>query len=128
MQDTTTQVSAMKAAAKDMKKQFKTNKDLDIDAIDRLNDEMADLMGLGAEIQEALGRNYSVPDDIDEDELLGELDSLEAEMGSELQASAAGAVPSYLLDDAELPAAPVGAPAAAAVPVPAAPERPAAPL
>lgn len=32
------------------------------------------------EIQETLGRNYNIPDDIDEEELLGELDALEADM------------------------------------------------
>jgi charged multivesicular body protein 5 len=103
----------MKAAAKDMKQQFKS-KALDINAIDKLNDEMADLMGLSSEVQEALGRNYAVPDDLDEEELLGELDDLEVELASEREAGAAGAVPSYLLDEAELPAAPVGAPGAAA--------------
>jgi hypothetical protein len=104
------QVTAMRAAAKDLKQQFKS-KDLDINNIDKLTDEMADLMGVGAEIQDALGRNYAVPDDIDEDELLGELDSLEFELAAEREGGAAEGVPSYLLDT-ELPSAPIGAPAA----------------
>jgi charged multivesicular body protein 5 len=66
------------------------------------------------EIQESLGRSYNVPDDIDEDDLLGELDALEADMGSE-DVSADG-VPSYLQADPEpepepemnLPSAPTG--------------------
>lgn len=32
---------------------------------------MMDLMDVSNEIQETLGRSYNVPDDIDEDELLG---------------------------------------------------------
>ena len=102
----------MRAAAKDLTKQFKS-KELDINAIDKMNDEMADLMGMSTEIQEAMGRNYAVPDDIDEEELLGELDSLEFELASERESGAADAVPSYLLDT-DLPAAPVGAPLPAA--------------
>lgn len=36
-----------------------------------MQDEMMDLMDLSTEIQESLGRSYNVPDDIDEDELMG---------------------------------------------------------
>lgn len=36
-----------------------------------LQDEMMDLMDVSNEIQETLGRSYSVPDDIDEEELMG---------------------------------------------------------
>ena len=43
------------------------------------------------EINDVLGSNYSVPDDIDESELMGELDSLEAELASE-----PAGVPAYL--------------------------------
>lgn len=32
---------------------------------------MMDLMDVSTEIQESLGRSYSVPDDIDEDDLMG---------------------------------------------------------
>lgn len=32
---------------------------------------MLDLMDVSSEIQESLGRSYNLPDDIDEDELLG---------------------------------------------------------
>lgn len=47
------------------------------------------------EIQDVLGQNFGVPDDIDEDELMGELDALEDELASEATTNAAG-VPSYL--------------------------------
>jgi len=36
-----------------------------------MQDEMMDLMDVSSEIQESLGRSYNVPDDIDEDELMG---------------------------------------------------------
>ena len=100
----------MKAAAKEMKTQFK-HKELDINAIDKLTDEMADLMAMNADIQEAMGRNYAVPDDLDEEELLGELEALEDDLASEI--AAPDATPSYLLD-ADLPAPPPAPPAAAA--------------
>ena len=49
------------------------------------------------DIQDVLGQNYGVPDDIDEEELLGELDDLEADMAFEAERGAAsGTVPSYL--------------------------------
>ncbi len=47
------------------------------------------------DIQDVLGQNYGVPDDIDEDDLLGELDALEADMTYETEHEAAG-VPAYL--------------------------------
>ena len=47
------------------------------------------------DIQDVLGQNYGVPDDIDEDDLMGELDALEADMTLETEHEAAG-VPAYL--------------------------------
>ncbi|KAL8170491.1 hypothetical protein V2J09_022295 [Rumex salicifolius] len=84
-------MSALKAANKDLKGMMKTVK---INEIDNLQDEMMDLMDMSSEIQETLGRSYNVPDDIDEDELMGELDGLEFDMESESQG-----VPSYLQPD-----------------------------
>tara|TARA_B110000977_G_scaffold4297_1_gene6008 strand:+ start:3857 stop:4441 length:585 start_codon:yes stop_codon:yes gene_type:complete len=104
--DTAVQVSAMQVSAKELKKQFKTPA-FDVDAIDALNDEMADLMDQHTEIQDVLGRNYNVPEDIDEEELMGELDVLEEMMGEELLLEGSEEVPSYLQDEA-LPDAPEG--------------------
>lgn len=39
--------------------------------VQNLQDEMMDLMDVSNEIQETLGRSYNVPDDIDEDDLMG---------------------------------------------------------
>ncbi|PHT31424.1 hypothetical protein CQW23_27761 [Capsicum baccatum] len=101
-------MSALKSANKELKGMMKTVK---IQDIDNMQDEMMDLMDVSNEIQESLGRSYSVPDDIDEDELLGELDALEADMDS-----VGEGVPSYLQPDKEsdldaelsLPSAPTG--------------------
>ncbi|XP_021773470.1 vacuolar protein sorting-associated protein 60.2-like isoform X1 [Chenopodium quinoa] len=104
-------MSALKAANKDLKGMMKTVK---IQEIDNLQDDMMDLMDMSNEIQETLGRSYNVPDDIDEDDLMGELDALELDMESESQG-----VPSYLQSEPDveeelnLPAAPTGS---AAVP------------
>ena len=55
------------------------------------------------DIQDVLGQNYGVPDDIDEEELLGELDDLEADMAFEAERGAAsGTIPSYLQVPAQL--------------------------
>ncbi|KAG7012961.1 Charged multivesicular body protein 5 [Cucurbita argyrosperma subsp. argyrosperma] len=103
-------MSALKSANKELKGMMKTVR---IQDIDNLQDEMMDMMDVSNEIQETLGRSYNVPDDIDEDELLGELDALEADMGFETEADG---VPSYLQPDKEsdlegelnLPSAPTG--------------------
>ncbi|MBA0659950.1 hypothetical protein Goklo_012024, partial [Gossypium klotzschianum] len=88
-------MTALKSANKELKGMMKTVK---IQDIDNLQDEMMDMMDMSNEIQETLGRSYNVPDDIDEDELMGELDALEADMGTE-----ADGVPSYLQPDKEEP-------------------------
>ncbi|KAL2492311.1 Uncharacterized protein Adt_27939 [Abeliophyllum distichum] len=103
-------MSALKTANKELKGMMKTVK---IQDIDNLQDEMMDLMDVSNEIQESLGRSYSVPDDIDEEELMGELDAMEADMGMETEGDG---VPSYLQPDKEsdldaelnLPSAPTG--------------------
>ncbi|XP_052195940.1 vacuolar protein sorting-associated protein 60.2-like [Diospyros lotus] len=103
-------MSALKSANKELKGMMKSVK---IQDIDNLQDEMMDLMDVSSEIQESLGRSYSVPEDIDEDELMGELDALEADMGLETESDG---VPSYLQPDKEpdlegelnLPSAPSG--------------------
>ncbi|KAL7147057.1 hypothetical protein ABFS83_06G082700 [Erythranthe nasuta] len=103
-------MTALKSANKELKGMMKTVK---IQDIDNLQDEMLDLMDVSNEIQESLGRSYNVPDDIDEDDLMGELDALEADMGFETEGDG---VPSYLQPDRDsdldselnLPSAPSG--------------------
>ncbi|XP_010246984.1 PREDICTED: charged multivesicular body protein 5-like [Nelumbo nucifera] len=103
-------MSALKSANKELKGMMKTVKIQDIES---MQDEMMDLMDTSTEIQESLGRSYNVPDDIDEEELMGELDALEADMGMETESDG---VPSYLQPEKEhnveeelnLPSAPSG--------------------
>lgn len=106
-------MAAMKEANKNLKGQMKTMK---LSDLDNLQDDMADLMDYSNDVQETLGRSYGVPDDLDEEDLMGELDALEADMGTEPSSEG---VPSYLqqsedptpdVSEAELqlPAAPLG--------------------
>ncbi|PRP84255.1 hypothetical protein PROFUN_08275 [Planoprotostelium fungivorum] len=95
MKDTITTVGAMKTASKEMKKQFKH---LDIDEIDNLQDDLADIYDQHNEIQDALGRSYDVGE-IDESELDAEL----AALGDEIELDS---TPSYLNDTPALPEVP----------------------
>ncbi|KAJ8440730.1 hypothetical protein Cgig2_005461 [Carnegiea gigantea] len=101
-------MSALKAANQGLKGMMRSVK---VHEIDNLQDEMLDLVDMSNEIQETLGRSYNVPEDIDEEDLMGELDALEQDMESESQG-----VPSYLQPDKKpdmeeelnLPSAPAG--------------------
>ena len=74
---------------------------VDLDQIERLQDDMAELMDVGNEIQETLSRGYDVPEDVDEAELDAELEMLGAEMDMESSLAAAdpGAVPDFMRDE-----------------------------
>jgi len=85
----------MQQAAKEMKKQYKN---IDIDKVERLQDDMFDMMADANEIQEVLSRSYETPEYIDEDDVMDELNALEADMGTD------DALGDYL--DADLPAVP----------------------
>ncbi|QPG98491.1 hypothetical protein C2857_007662 [Epichloe festucae Fl1] len=89
-----TQVDAMKTTNKELKKQYGK---IDIDKIERLQDEMADLMDVGNEIQDSLARSYDIPDEVDESELDAELEALGMEQ--ELEMEMGGAVPGFLQDE-----------------------------
>jgi charged multivesicular body protein 5 len=102
-----TTVAAMKAANMELKRTLK--KDLDIDAVEDMADDMAELMEDFNEINEALGRNFATPDDLDEADLDAELELLEDELGEELDELEADATPSYL-QASKLPAHPTGVP------------------
>ncbi|GMH46141.1 hypothetical protein BSKO_14105 [Bryopsis sp. KO-2023] len=108
VKDTVSTVQALKGAHKELKTQMK-KKEFNIDKIEQLQDDMTDLMDVQNDIQEALGRTYDLPDEIDESELMDELDALEADMAMESSNAEQGAVPSYLQDDS-LPEAPLELP------------------
>jgi len=97
-------IAAMKGANQELKRTLK--KDLNIDDVEDLADDMAEMMDDFNEINEALGRNFSTPDDIDEADLDAELEMLEDELFEE-DAEAVDATPSYLQTN-EMPATPTG--------------------
>lgn len=101
---TVTTVAALKQSNMELKKTIKN--DLDIDAVDDLTDDMAEMMYDFNEINEALGRNFATPDDIDEADLDAELEMLEDELEEEAFESSE---PSYLQP---LPDAPNATPTA----------------
>lgn len=97
-------VAAMKTANKELKKTIQ--KDLDVDAIEDITDDMAEMMDEFNEINEALGRNFATPEEIDETDLEAELEMLGDEL-EELE-DEADATPSYLADN--LPSQPTSTP------------------
>jgi len=52
-----------------------------MDAMEDLYDDMADMAAEMEEVQEVMGRNFAC--DYDENDLLGELDELDAEIATE---------------------------------------------
>lgn len=100
LKNTMTTVDAMKTTTKELKKQYGK---VDIDKIERLQDEMADLMDVGNEIQESISRSYDIPEEVDEAELDAELEAL----GEEVQFESAGlegeSMPGFLVDETKPP-------------------------
>ncbi|PGH07393.1 hypothetical protein AJ79_06295 [Helicocarpus griseus UAMH5409] len=90
-----TTVDAMKTTTKTLKKQYGK---VDIDQIERMQDEMQDLMEIGNEIQESISRAYDVPEDVDEAELDAELEALGEESMFE-SAMGEDTVPGFLQDE-----------------------------
>jgi charged multivesicular body protein 5 len=90
-----TTVDAMKTTTKTLKKQYGK---IDIDQIERMQDEMADLMEVGNEIQESISRAYDVPEDVDEADLDAELEALGDDVMFENQMGE-DAVPNFLQDE-----------------------------
>lgn len=66
LKNTIVTVDAMKTGVKEMKQQYKK---INIDKIDKIQDEMEDMLDQANEIQEALSRTYGLPEDIDEADL-----------------------------------------------------------
>ncbi|KUI74007.1 Charged multivesicular body protein 5 [Cytospora mali] len=96
LKNTMTTIDAMKTTQKELKRQYGK---VDIDRIERMQDEMADLMDVGNEIQESLARSYDVPEDVDEAELDAELEALGAEIDMEREFGGGEAVPSFMQDE-----------------------------
>jgi len=77
VKDTQNVVKAMKGGLKQMKKEYKK---INIDQIEDLQDEMEDMLEMADEVQETLGRQYGMPDDVTDEDLEAELDALGDEM------------------------------------------------
>lgn len=99
-----TTVDAMKTTQKQLTKQYGK---IDVDKIERMQDEMQELMEVGNEIQESLGRSYDVPEDVDEEELDAELEALamEGEMMGGMEGLGAEGLgtPGFMLDEVRAP-------------------------
>lgn len=90
-----TTVDAMKTTNKALKQQYGK---IDIDKIEKMQDEMADLMDIGNEINESISRAYDVPEDVDEAELDAELEALGEDMMFESE-QGIGETPAFLQDE-----------------------------
>ncbi|XP_060526677.1 charged multivesicular body protein 5 [Cylas formicarius] len=101
LKDTHTTVVAMRDGMKQMKKEFKK---INIEDIDDVQDELADMLEQADEVQEALGRTYNTPE-VDDDELAAELDALGDEIALDDDQS-------YLDDVLKAPEAPSNKPEA----------------
>ncbi|KAI9726316.1 MAG: hypothetical protein M1828_001590 [Chrysothrix sp. TS-e1954] len=100
LRNTMATVDAMKTTQKELKKQYgKVN----VDKLERLQDEMADLMDQGNEIQETLARSYDVPEEVDEEELDAELEALGEEGELEGFGAEGESMPSFLNDEVAKP-------------------------
>lgn len=104
LKDTQATVKAMEMGLKEMKKEYKK---INIDHIEDIQDDMADMLEMADEVQEALGRTYGTPD-IDEEELEAELEALGDEILGDEDAS-------YLDDAIKAPSAPDKEPGAESV-------------
>ena len=95
-----TTVDVLKTTNKELKKQYGK---INVDKIDQLQDEMADLLEVGQEISASMARSYDIPDDIDEAELDAELEALgeEVELGGGWEGVGAEAegIPSFMQEE-----------------------------
>ncbi|KAL1843012.1 hypothetical protein VTK73DRAFT_2941 [Phialemonium thermophilum] len=102
LKNTMVTVDALRQTNKALRREYGR---VDVDRIERLQDEMADLLDVGNEIQESLARAYDVPEDVDEAELDAELEALgqEVDLDRELAGTndplAASALPSFMQDE-----------------------------
>eukprot|EP01091_Cochliopodium_minus_P015590 TRINITY_DN5596_c0_g1_i1.p1 TRINITY_DN5596_c0_g1~~TRINITY_DN5596_c0_g1_i1.p1 ORF type:complete len:225 (-),score=75.61 TRINITY_DN5596_c0_g1_i1:28-654(-) len=94
IKDTISTVQVMKNASKELKTQMKN---VDIDDIYDMQEEIEFAMEDCNEIQEALSRTYETPDGLDDDELEAELDELGNDIEDEEE------IPSYLQNAPSVP-------------------------
>jgi charged multivesicular body protein 5 len=76
MKDTKATVQAMQMGLKEMKKEYKK---IDLNKIENLQDDMADIMDQVNDVQDVMSRTYGMPE-VDESELEAELEALGDEL------------------------------------------------
>eukprot|EP00761_Pharyngomonas_kirbyi_P011784 gb/GECH01011810.1/.p1 GENE.gb/GECH01011810.1/~~gb/GECH01011810.1/.p1 ORF type:complete len:207 (+),score=74.98 gb/GECH01011810.1/:1-621(+) len=79
LKDNLDTVQTMKSAAKEMKKQYSK---ISVEDVEKVQDDMEDMMFDAEEIQDALGRSYGAPE-VDDEDLMDELGELEDQMTME---------------------------------------------
>lgn len=93
VKDTAGMVEAMQVASKALQQSYQ---DIDIDQVEDLHDDMTEMLEMAEEVNETMGRAYGVPDELDENDLMEELEGLEEELEMEDDTE----VPSYLVSAA----------------------------
>ena len=83
MRDTKTTVQAMQMGLKEMKREYKK---IDLDKIENLQDDLADILEQANEVQDTMSRTYGMPE-VDDDELEAELAALGDEMALDTDTS-----------------------------------------
>lgn len=104
MKDTVVTVAAMKDANKALGKQMKQ---ISINDVEDMQDDLADMLDDHQAIQEAMSRSYGM-EDVDEADLDAELEAMGAMDALDMDESSLNALPSYLATPA-VPATPAGA-------------------
>ncbi|KAG8340747.1 putative Snf7 [Trypanosoma vivax] len=84
VKDTKVQMEVIRDLTKSLKKDFKN---MSLSSVENMQEELRDLYEDTQYIQEVMGRSYDVPEDIDEDDLLGELEALSMEAGNNVDSS-----------------------------------------
>ncbi|KAF2110543.1 charged multivesicular body protein 5 [Lophiotrema nucula] len=103
LKNTMITVDAMKTTTKELKKQYGK---INIDKMEKVQDELADIMELANEMQEGMSRSYDIPEDVDEAELNEELDNIareEQEKVKEDSRESAGGVPAFMMESSGPP-------------------------
>jgi charged multivesicular body protein 5 len=83
MKDTKTTMQAMQMGLKEMKREYKK---VDLNKIENMQDDLADILEQANEVQEAMGRTYGMPE-VDDDELEAELAALGDELALDTDTS-----------------------------------------
>ncbi|RKP24892.1 Snf7-domain-containing protein [Syncephalis pseudoplumigaleata] len=97
LRHTAMSVEAMKQANTALKKQYKG---ISIDKIEKMQDEMQDLLESANEVQDIMARSYDVPAEVDEADLEAELDALGDELLLEGESTPSYLQPSTALEEA----------------------------